>query len=844
MSLLEQSKPISAKIKDPTLNPFNLSNYTIHEDSEITTSDEESGSFSSSEQLEHMESSKVLSIPTSISEKRSAAWFAGRAKSSGVAEDIKTTEAHPIVLTSFRKSISSFFRRDPAAGPGGDNDTEEYKSAEAAAAAENAKKKHTAELKSWRKWRGRHFHRKDGTVTEPEPDLERDCDENEWEKEPSFDTTDIGKIDVLDHDADAYATDYELSVKKNEVNYAKLTRIDIKDLYPDAGSAGQDADEEDAVQEEDESDVSSIEEQSKKLKVKFVDELVTPQRSVNSAAVPELTGAPEGPYADIEAGVNPRLEAVKENQEGFASHEPSRVDAKYDDKYDAKYDTVRQHDTIRQHDISKISDTIRQSLLKVDIPKPDPITPMPEEPHSNSMIYNFIYESPNTKNKTIDLWQVDHNSVTFGKFNEIIQLLNGDSGRIRFRDSLVEILDYALLLTAQKVEQVKKLESCCKAAEEKSATDREARLAMQNEVVELRDKISHILGELNTKKEELLRLSEQVSSGNQDTQRLEQELERVQRALSSKNDDISRMCTEWERERSELRQECAQSTQNRNACTEKYLKVQGEYDALVGKWKNMQFDYSRIEAEKKALEEKFHGAVAALTANENAERKLKDENAQLEVSLKTKSEALDKAVRANQQLRRDCQRERNKLLDMKNESQTFKKYISYIECYKNESLQFALQFLVNFRPIIAEQDVKNVQGLIDKFSKTKMWDKELPVASEEDPASNTTAFLDNAQRENQLITEMYQGILKQLLHMVTNKFIEGQRANKFLTQQLRSLRTDDEDKNKYIDQILQESSDLKDKLEKKRSQVRLLEETQRQIQAKISRLEKKLGKKQ
>ncbi|AET38493.1 Spo21p Ecym_2795 [Eremothecium cymbalariae DBVPG len=806
MSLLEQPRSLGTKLKDPTSHPFSISNYTVHDDSEITTSDDDGSSYSSSsDRLDELEQAPVLTIPTPVSEKSAATWFAGRSKSSGVVDDIKSSDAHPVVLTSFRKSISSFFRRDSNVSANSDVDGDsESKSTKSI---ENMKKKHPPELKSWTKWRGKHFHRKDGIVTEPEPELERDREINEWEKETSLDTTDIGKIDVTGNDADTYMTDYELNVKKHEVNYAKLTRIDIKDLYPDVISLGQDADEEDAYQDDDDdSDVSSIEAQSKKLKVKFVEKLIIPDKNRNTNSkklFPDMTYQPM------------LTEQI--------TMQPS----------DEVRDIEAPPDIIQRVDNSYVPTACLEAANKGDSS-----TLSNDEPY-DSMIYNFIYESPNAKNKSIDLWQVDHHSVTFGKFSEIIQILNGDTSRIRFRDSLVEILDYTLSLTAQKAELLKKLETTINCLEDKNAHDAISKNALEREVAQLHENINEVHHELESKKEELLKLSEQFSNEKLKADLYKRELGEVTNKLHEKEQELSLLQDEWSVERQQLVKDQIQANQSFNAWQQKCEEVKKEFNMLNVKWKNIQFDYSRIEAEKKALDEKFHSTVASLTEKESSERQLVDENHRLEAAVKTKVEQLERTVSGNKQLQADCRRERNKLNDLKTDYASLKEYVNLIECFKNQSLHFVLQFIVNFRQVIDNKDFADVQHLVDRFSKTKMWTPKFSKSNNENSAEEE--LLKNIENQ-QLIANMYQETLKGILYMVTNKFIEGQRANKFLTQQLIILRKELSEKDDFIKRILADTNELTSKLDQKREQVLLLEETQKQIQTKIHRLERKLGK--
>ncbi|AMD18512.1 HBL390Cp [Eremothecium sinecaudum] len=796
MPMLEQKRSLGTDMRDQPSNPFDLSNYTVRDDSEITTSDEDSSTISSnSDQLVELTSGPVFGLPTTVSEKRVSSWFATRSKSSGVVDELSSSEVQPIALTSFRRSLSLLFRRESSPERGGDTDHESDGRKKDAEELENAKKKQAAEIKSWKKWKGRHFHRKNGISTEPELELEHNG--REWEKDNSFDTCEIGKIDVVDLEADASITEYDVSMKKNEVNYARLTRIDIKDLYPDVASIGQDADGEDAYPGDEDSEMSSLEAQSNKLKVKFVDELSHPEKSTKPVKSPHDT------YSTASSE--------------YESRESERT------TIPSKYEVVIEEPLIEEQE--KDQNLEQQNIHTDDLQTGD----------ANSMIYNYIYESPNAKNKSIDLWQVDPHSVTFAKFNQIVQLLNGDPQKIRFRDSLVEVLDYTLSLAVQKDESVNKMETDYQKLKETYDMESRVQAVTEKEINQLREQIKILQNELTTKKDELHDASTEASARDKEVEELKSQLESLNATLSEKEAEPIALKEQWDKEREQMLYEQAQAAKKSKACEQEYNTLKEEYNALKVKWKNIQFDYSRIETEKKALDDKFHSTVASLTAKESTERQLMEENHQLEATVKSKIVALERANRGNLQLQLDCKRERSKLLDLKEDNKYLKSYVDLMEYLKLESLQFMLQFVANFRKSITEEEYMDVQDLINSCSRLKPFSPNRKFSNAE--------ILEKTELDQSLISKMYQVAMKNVLYLVSNKFIEIQRSNKFLTEQLIELRKDVADKEEYIKLLVADTDGLRSKLERYRpSHLSNTEDAHKPIHARPIRMEKKLNK--
>lgn len=309
------------------------------------------------------------------------------------------------------------------------------------------------------------------------------------------------------------------------------------------------------------------------------------------------------------------------------------------------------------------------------------------------------------------------------------------------------------------------------------------KLGLEKEVEEANEKINRMDRDLEEATDEIDMLSGEVESYKGE----------IQEAKTSERMAIERA----EKDIAKAKKETESELKRNDDILKENSTLKSKVEDLQKEYKNIVFDHEMLQEKHSITTTRLADLVGTFSKEHDSEREMRDSIEATGNKLRRYENTIEILKIGNLKIQENFHRERRKVLDLRQENNLYQKQLQYIECHRSQSLQFMSHLMFYYRNIVTDETLAQFDFYLKRLNESdfcpsiiRMKDDELKECFKE--------------REN-LVVKFYTEIAKQMfLDQVVAKHVSYMRSNNFLSSQLVGLRKQIDEYEQYVSRLLKE----------------------------------------
>lgn len=464
-----------------------------------------------------------------------------------------------------------------------------------------------------------------------------------------------------------------------------------------------------------------------------------------------------------------------------------------------------------------------------------PLTP-PADVLENPYKYVFHQKDVRTVDVASDSTFVKRDSVVFKNFDITLKLLTRNMKTLstdyahssvtlsEISNELLEFARHEMECRDRSIKEKELLSSELIVLQNEIEMLRNESAGKDTKISELQKTLDDATGEMEKFNNDLEEAAEEIGTLTKEVEDYKSKIQEAKVHETAAIEELKNKISMLEEEKKSESKACTEISQENTALKQKMEQLQNEH-------KNLIFDHEILQEKHSITTTRMADLVGNFSKGRVQERDMRESLDATGNKLRRYENTIEILKVGNLKIQDNFRRERRKLLDSREEINYLKRQMQFIECHKNQSLQFMSHLMFYYRGIVTDETLTECDHYLKKLNESDFPSNFVQLKGDE-------LGVYFKERES-LVVKFYNDVAKKsFLDQIVSKHVSYMRSNKFLSSQLAGLRKHIDEYEQYVNRLLKEIQTRKNTEEKNKRKIASLQEKAIEYKSKLAQIAK------